>query len=169
MGPIAMEAIEHNGASGARHPPPSYSATKKRVTKVRAPKPAEPVQRRAEALSSPPRHRLRLPHECEQEARHEGPGAKPVEPVQTTQAPAESAPPAPAPAARKRSTPVAAAPQPAASRPAPATAATPTAPAPTPKATASTKPAETADDADKQKKKKESFWKRTYPSNPPPQ
>ena len=146
MGPIAMEAIDHNVGHPVAAPPPaitSATATKKRVTKVRAPKPqpAEPAQAAAE-LAPPP--------------------------------------PAPAPAARKRTAP-ATTPAPAPTRPAPVSAApapaptpAPTRPAPvpaaaTPKPTADAKPAETADAAAKAKKKKESFFKRTYPSTPPPQ
>jgi hypothetical protein len=109
MGPIAMDAIEHNVGRPVPAPPPAItSASRKRVvTKAKPPKP---------------------------------------EPVQTAQAPA--------PAARK--------PAPAPARPAPVTT-------PAPKPTADPKPVEKTDDAAKQKKKKESFWKRTYPSTPPPQ
>jgi lysophospholipase L1-like esterase len=156
MGPIAMEAIEHNLGRPVTPPPAAItSATKKRVTKVRTPKPAEPVQTAQAPVESTPPPAPAAVTSASKKPATKVLAPKPVEPAVTTQAPAQSATPAPAPAARKR--------------PAPVTAATPPAPAQTPKATASIKPAETTDDAAKQKKKKESFWKRTYPSNPPPQ
>jgi lysophospholipase L1-like esterase len=157
MGPIAMEVIEHNLGRPVAPPPAAItSASKKRVTKVRAPKP-EPVQAAQAAAES------------------EMPAPMPParkRPAPVAAAPVAATPAAPAPTsvepARKRTTPAAVARTPAPTRPAPV-AATPAAPAPTPKATANAKPADTADDAAKQKKKKESFWKRTYPSTPPPQ
>jgi lysophospholipase L1-like esterase len=146
MGPIAMEAIDHNVGHPVPAPPPaitSATATKKRVTKVRPPKP---------------------------------------EPVVAAQAATELTPaaPAPAPATRKRTAPAVVAtpapthPAPVSAAPAPTPTPAPARPAPvsaasTPKPTADAKPAETADAAAKAKKKKESFFKRTYPSNPPPQ
>jgi lysophospholipase L1-like esterase len=121
MGPIAMEAIEHNVGRPVAPPPAVItSSTRKRTTKVQAPKP---------------------------------------EPVEAAKAAKDSEMPAPMPPARKR---------PAPPRPAPVAAA-PVTPAPAPKATADAKPAETPDAAAKTKKKKESFFKRTYPSTPPPQ
>jgi lysophospholipase L1-like esterase len=169
MGPIAMDAIEHN--VGRPVPPPPAvitSATKKRVTKVRTPaKPAEPVQTAQAPVESTPPPAPAAASSASKKRATKVQGPRPVEPAETAQAPAEST--TPTPAARKRPAPVAATPAPAATRSAPVTATTPAAPAPTPKATATTKPPENTDDAAKQKKKKESFWKRTYPSNPPPQ
>ena len=130
MGPIAMDAIDHNIARPAPPPPAAItSATKKRATKTRAS--ARPA--------APP-------------------------PVEAAQAPAAPATPAPAPPVQKPpaqtlAKPVAAAP-PAADRPAPKPAAVQAAPA-------NIKPPETTEAAPP-KKKKESFWKRTYPTNPPP-
>jgi lysophospholipase L1-like esterase len=90
-----------------------------------------------------------------------------AEPQQTAQAPAA---PTPAPAVRKQSAP-AAAPPPAPTRPTPVAAApaasTPAASSPAQQVTANTKPAQTTDSEAPKKKKKESFWKRTYPSTPP--
>jgi hypothetical protein len=89
------------------------------------------------------------------------------EPVEEVQAPAAA--PKPVTPARKRPTPVAdkpAAPvKPAVAPPAPV-AETPAPTAPTP-ATAETKPAAVTDTNTQKTKKKESFWKRTYPTTPP--
>jgi hypothetical protein len=165
MGPIAMDAIEHNLGRPVPPPPAAItSSSKKRVTKVRAPQPADTAKAPAESTPAP----VAAVTSASKKRATKAQTPKPVEPPETAQAPAESATPSPAPAARKRPTPVAAAPAPAPARPAPV-AATPAAPAPTPRATADAKPAEKTDDAAKQKKKKESFWRRTYPSNPPPQ
>ena len=83
------------------------------------------------------------------------------EPEQTAQAPAA----APTPSlVRQQPAPAAAPPV---ARPAPVAPA-PAASAPSPQVTASTKPAESTDSEAPKKKRKESFWKRTYPSTPPP-
>jgi lysophospholipase L1-like esterase len=141
MGPIAMEAIEHNVGRPVAPPPAAItSAPKKRVTKVRPPKP-EPVEAAQAAKES------------------ETPAAMP---------PARKRPAPPPVAAAQAPTP-APAPPPAPTRPAPVAAAAPAAVTPSPKASAAAKPAEKTDDAAAKKKKKESFWKRTYPSTPPPQ
>jgi lysophospholipase L1-like esterase len=169
MGPIAMDAIERNLGRPAPPPPAAItSSSRKRVTKVRAPKPADATETAlvpAEPVTPAPAPAAASTSATKKRVT-KVPAPKPVEPVETAQAPVESAKPAPppAPAVRKRTAPAAAAP----AHPAPV-AATPVKPAPAPKATADAKPAEAVDDAAKQKKKKESFWKRTYPSNPPPQ
>ena len=150
MGPIAMDAIEHNLGQPVPPPPAAItSSSRKRVTRVRPPKPVEPVHTAQAPVESAPPPAVTSATK-KRAAKVQAP--KPVEPAVTAQAPVESAPPAPAPAARKRPTPT----------PAPApVAAAPAAPTPT---------AKPADDAAKQqKKKKESFWRRTYPSTPPPQ
>lgn len=89
------------------------------------------------------------------------------EPVEEAQAPAP--PPKPVTPARKRSAPAAVKPappvKPAATTPAPvAEAPAPTTPAP---AAAETKPAAVTGANTQKTKKKESFWKRTYPTTPP--
>jgi lysophospholipase L1-like esterase len=152
MGPIALDVIDRNIARPAAVAAPAAisSAPKKRVPVVRAPKPApEPV----EAAQAPP-----------------------PKPVEATQA---SAPKPVRPAPRKRPAPVAAVPPPAVSKPAPtpppavtpaATPAVTQAPAPTPapkQARTEAKPVPSTDTAEQKKKKKESFWKRTYPSTTP--
>jgi lysophospholipase L1-like esterase len=91
------------------------------------------------------------------------------EPEQTAQVPTT---PTPAPV-RQQTTP-AAAPPPAPTRPKPVAAApppasAPAASAPTSQTTSNAKPAESTDSEAPKKKKKESFWKRTYPSTPPKQ
>ena len=92
----------------------------------------------------------------------------PAEPAEEVQ-PAPPPPPKPVTSARKRTTPAAVKPatpaKPAATTPAPvAEAPAPTAPAP---AKAETKPAAVTDANTQKTKKKESFWKRTYPTTPP--
>jgi lysophospholipase L1-like esterase len=164
MGPIAVESIDRLSARPVAAPPPpapvttSATVSKKKVSKARVVKPAPAADTTPAAELAPPEPAPAI-------------SAKPV-----------AAPPSPSPAPVTTSATVAKKKAPKAivvkSAPAePAISAKPAAPpppkpaspAPAAKAKIDSKPADNtaAADGSAPKKKKESFWKRTYPDTPP--
>jgi lysophospholipase L1-like esterase len=159
MGPIAMEAIDKHAARpavSAVTPPPAVAPTPKKQVKVRSvptPPPTEPA-------TAPEPPKVQPPTISAKPVKPpKPPKPAPAEPVTVTEQAPKVQPP------KIAAKPVKPPPAP---KPVP-----PPKPAPVPAAKVSTdsKPAEKKASADsstpKTKKKKESFWNRTYPENPP--
>jgi lysophospholipase L1-like esterase len=187
MGPLALDTIDHHVTRpSVAAPAPAIIPSKKTVSRVRPPKPApaEIVQADTAPAAAPPKPAPAKvtppkPAPAETVQADSAPAAKPPKP-----APAKVKAPKPAPAetVQADTAPAAKPPKPApakvkAPKPAPATVskAAPSKPAPDTASTDSkktdTKKTDKQESADGSapKKKKESFWKRTYPDIPPNQ